>query len=437
MPQTFSAPWLIPEEQEEVIHMLLKYGIIRYSNQRNLPLKKGGFTDVYINLRDARSHPVLIKYISDLYANALRRLRVDAFVEVPDAVSCIAGPIAVETGIPIITIRQQEKKGRVSDAKTIGTVRYGDQVVILDDVITDGASKIVPAQICQRNGLDVRALLVLVDRQQGWPEHLHQAGIQLPVWPAMTLHDVRRYLIDTKGIMERCNESLEEANPIIVALDGKDWETVLPIADELRTSGCILKVNDLLLNKGAEWILPNLQVYGRIMADFKGHDIPNTLKNMSRHFLKHPPWAVTIQASGGEAMIRQVVETFEGTPTKVLAVTVLTSIDEATCSEVYHRKPLSEVKTLAAIANRAGAHGFVCSPQEVGTLSKLYPGKTFVTPGVRSPGAKLDDQSRVDTPRGSMDNGATNLVMGRQVLGAQDPVAEVHRVLKDELEILF
>jgi orotidine-5'-phosphate decarboxylase len=135
-------------------------------------------------------------------------------------------------------------------------------------------------------------------------------------------------------------------------------------------------------------------------------------------------------------MVQAAVDTLKGTPTKVLAVTVLTSIKDG-CEEVYNRLPMDEVLALAAIANRAGAHGFVCSPEEVGELSKLYPGKEFVTPGLRSPGKEKHDQLRTDTPKGAKDNGATKFVMGRQIFEATDPVAEVMRILTEELEIVF
>jgi orotidine-5'-phosphate decarboxylase len=204
-------------------------------------------------------------------------------------------------------------------------------------------------------GFNVRTLVVLVDRQQGWARKFQEAGIPLPVWPGMTLHDVRRILVRDLGLMERCDSRREDGNPIIIALDGKPWEEILPLVDQLSTTGCIFKVNDLMFDRGIDWILPNLSVYGRVMADLKGHDIGATLKNIAKHFLKCPPWAVTVHASGGGEMIRAVVDTLRGTPTKVLAVTVLTSIDPATCEEIYSRLPPEEVKILAAIAAREGA----------------------------------------------------------------------------------
>ncbi|MEK7180718.1 MAG: orotidine-5'-phosphate decarboxylase [Patescibacteria group bacterium] len=427
-------PWLDPDEQGAVVQALVGHGLIKWSNQRNLPLKSGGFTDVYINLRDARNHPPMIGLISDLYASALRRLHVDRFLEIPDSVSCFAGTISQMTGMPYITVREAPKVGRVAKAQTIGSALPGTRAAIIDDVITDGASKVIPYQVAVGMGLDVRSLVVLVDRQQGWQKHLADLGIDLEVWPGMTLHDVRRLLI-TSGLMERCDPNLEARNPIIVALDGKSWEEILPIIDPLRTTGCIFKVNDLLIAEGSDRLLPNLMTYGRVMADVKGHDIPNTLENISRKLRKCPPWAITVHASGGQEMIAKTVKIFEGTATKVLAVTVLTSIDQTTCEEIYRRMPIDQVMALAEIANRAGAHGIVCSPEETQALKAKYPNATIVNPGIRSEGTSADDQKRISTPGGAMASGASNLVMGRQILNAPDPVAEVMRVLNQELNI--
>ena len=427
--------WLCPGEQEEAIAMAIKGRSLTWDNARKLPLKKGGTTDIYENLRLTRSKPEMMRYFGELCANPFRRLRVDRIVEVPEAVSPLAGYISAITDIPLITIREEVKEGRVVKGKVVGDLNPGDRVAIFDNVITDGASKI-PALTTLRSAVaEIVAMVVLVDRQQGWKKKLTEAGFgDVSVWPGFYLHDVRKYLVNN-GLMQRCEPDKEDKNPIIVALDGKTWEEILPIVDQLRTSGCILKVNDLLVDQGIAHLLPDLSVYGRVMADLKGHDIPNTVGNICRRLRACPPWAVTVHASGGGEMVKAAKKELEGTPTKVLAVTVLTSINLETCGKVYNSSPNEEVLALAKIANLAGTDGFVCSPQEVAELKSLYPHKTFVVAGIRSEGAEKGDQQRIGTPKGTVDAGADHLVMGRQVLGAPDPVAEVNRVLAEELGI--
>lgn len=428
--------WLDPSERQELVARLLEHQLVKFSNERVLPLKSGGKTDVYINLRDARNEPRAIGLITKAFENPLRRLSPDRFIEVPDSVSCFAGPLSITMGIKYITIREKPKEGRVAKATAIGSAPFGSTAVIIDDVITDGESKIVPFFEAKSMGLRVNNLVVLVDRQQGWKNKFAERGVNLSVWPGMTLHDVRKLLVSSFGIMQRCNPEVEEKNPIIVALDGKSWEETLSIIDPLRPSGCILKVNDLLFNQGIANLISDLQVYGRVMADLKCHDIPNTVKNTCEWLRQSPPWAVTVHASGASKMVKAAVDTLAGTPTKVLAITVLTSIDPETCEEIYQRRPLDEVKLLAKMAAEAGAHGFVCSPEEARELKRMYPNKMIVTPGIRSEAMLKDDQARIATPRGAKDNGSDYLVMGRQILNAKDPVTEVKRVMTEELVIV-
>ena len=425
--------WLTPGEQEEAIAGLWAAGLLKCDNGHKLPLKSGGTTDIYVNLRMMRNDPEVMVYLSRLFANPLQRLRVDRIVEVPEAVSPLAGVISANENLPMVTVREAAKQGRVAGGQLIGEVKAGERVAIIDDVITDGESKLAALEAMFKVRADVAALVVLVDRQQGWKANLQAKGFgNIPVWPAMTLHDIRRDLIRSR-LMQRCDPAVEEANPIIVALDGRSWEGVLPLLDSLRTSGCIWKVNDLMLQKGLEGILPNLSVYGRVMVDLKGHDIPNTVSNICRHLRKCPPWAVTVHASGWSEMIGAAVTSLAGTGTKVLAVTVLTSLDASGCKDVYNRQPVDQVMHLAKIAFEAGVDGFVCSPEEVGILSSMAWGRKmlFVTPGIRSSGVASGDQQRIGTPKAAMEAGATHLVIGRQILEAADPVAEVVRIRQE------
>lgn len=189
-------PWLDFAEQREVVWKFVHYGLIIFSKACDLPLKSGRMTDIYINLRDARNNPEAINFIAGLYARPLRRLGIQRFIEVPDSVSCVAGPLAIETGLPYITIRKDAKPGRVSHARMIGNPEYGEEVAILDDVVTDGASKIEPYRECVRAGLHVKALVVLVDREEGWKERFAREGIELNVWAGIALCDVRRILTE-------------------------------------------------------------------------------------------------------------------------------------------------------------------------------------------------------------------------------------------------
>jgi orotidine-5'-phosphate decarboxylase len=429
--------WIPRELQPQVVRFLLRYGLLKFDNARRLPLKKGGFTDVYINLRDARNHAASLAYLAKLYAAPLRQLGVSRFVEVPAAVSCFAGPLAIETGIPYLTIRDVAKTGRVGDAESIGQAQFGEDVVTIDDVITDGKSKIDPHYKVLALGLNHLGIVVLVNRQQGWPEHLRSVGIELPVYAGMTLHDVRRCLIQDLGVMQRCDPKVEEENNIILALDGKDWDELLPTLDELRTSGVILKVNDLMFDEGFRHLLPELSVYGRVMVDIKNHDIKQTVINTCKRLVPHNPWAVTVHASGDIEMVATACATLRGCDTKVLAVSVLTSIGEEGCMRVFGRKPKAQVLRLAKLVRDTGAHGLVCSPEEITLLRSRseFDDMLLVTPGVRSPGAVTHDQLRTDTPAGAIRNGSNYIVVGREVMESAHPIAALAKIRGDIAEL--
>ncbi len=427
--------WLTSGEQNEVIGHLFTYELINADNARSLPLKMGGTTDIYANLRLMRSKPSAIEYLAQLYANPLKRLRVNRFIEVPEAVSPLAGHLSVITNIPVATFREAEKTGRVTKGHFVGDIRPGDRVAIVDDVVTDGASKLPVLHALRAMGVEVAAIVVLVDRQQGWKKKLAEAGFNnVPVWAGMTLHDVRKYLI-RNGLMRRCDPEVEKKNPLIIALDGKPWEDVLPIVDQLRTTGCIFKANDLMLENAAGRMVTDLSVYGRVMVDLKHADISNTIKNFTGRYRDALPWAVTVHASGGHKMLQEAIRQFEGTGTLVLAITLLTSIDEGECEDMYGRKPLSQVRKFAEIVVAAGGNGFVCSAAEIGMIRATYQDATIVVPGLRSPDKEKQDQERVGTFAAAKEAGANYFVGGRQFLQNPDPPTEVRRVLKEELGV--
>ncbi|HBI25696.1 MAG: Orotidine 5'-phosphate decarboxylase [Candidatus Wolfebacteria bacterium GW2011_GWC2_39_22] len=426
--------FLDPSEQEQLVAALVYYEMLKMDNTRMLPLASGGKTDIYVSIRESRNHAEAVAFLSDRYAMAMRRLKVNGIADVPLAVSNLSGSIQERLGIPAITIREQAKQGRATQGLIIGTTKPGEIIGLYDDVITDGESKVVPYRALTAKGL-LPYLIVMVDRQQGWREKFAKLGIAMPVWAGTDLHTVRRHAIQTFGLMERCDPEMEQKNPFIVALDGMPWEKAQPLMDILRPTGAIFKMNNLLHNQERSHLVRDVHTYGRSMIDFKASDTPDTIYNTCMEYRKDPPWAVTVHANAGGEAVRAAVRAFEGTPTKVLVITALTSVTNDECKTIYHRIRSTEVKILAEIGIIAGCHGFVCSGNEVKELSKSYPGKEFVVPGTRSLGAEVHDQKNVVSHKDALANGATKLVAGRQFTKAPDPIVELKRVMTDELNI--
>jgi orotidine-5'-phosphate decarboxylase len=158
-----------------------------------------------------------------------------------------------------------------------------------------------------------------------------------------------------------------------------------------------------------------------IFLDLKLHDIPNTVAKAVQAINALEPAIITIHASGGRAMMEDA-KAAAGANTKVVAVTVLTSLDNTDLEEVGLRDGAhGQALRLAHLARRSGLDGIVCSGAEVGAIRDAWPEGFLVVPGVRPAGGVLGDQKRAVTPREALDSGASILVIGRPITQAQDP----------------
>lgn len=172
----------------------------------------------------------------------------------------------------------------------------------------------------------------------------------------------------------------------------------------------------------------------KVFLDLKLHDIPRTVERAVRSIGALGVDLTTIHSCGGAAMIRAAADAaaeFGAAAPKILAVTVLTSLDAEDLKDigVSGRSPEEQVRAAARLAVASGADGLVCSPREVGALSRsLRSGTVLVTPGVRPAGSAAGDQKRIATPADAVRSGATHLVVGRPVLGAPDPAAAARAI---------
>jgi len=165
-----------------------------------------------------------------------------------------------------------------------------------------------------------------------------------------------------------------------------------------------------------------------IFLDLKLHDIPATVAGAVRAVLPLAPRFLTLHAAGGTAMIaaaRQAAESAGAARPLLLAVTVLTSLDDAALAATgVPDGAARQVERLARLALAAGADGLVCSPHEVGLLrAALGPAPVLVVPGIRPEGAARGDQARTMTPAQAVTAGADWIVVGRPITGAADPAA--------------
>ena len=217
----------------------------------------------------------------------------------------------------------------------------------------------------------------------------------------------------------------QDKAPIAVALDAPDVETAARWAQAVTPYVSVVKVGLELFCRTGPSVVETVRggTGVGLFLDLKLHDIPNTVAGAARSVARLKPKYLTVHASGGADMVRAAVEA--APDVTIAAVTVLTSLDEASLEQIGLAGPASDaVRRLAALAVGAGAGALVCSPQEVALVrAEVGPGVVLITPGVRPAGSDAQDQARVSTPEQALKDGADLLVIGRPITGAADPGA--------------
>jgi orotidine-5'-phosphate decarboxylase len=211
----------------------------------------------------------------------------------------------------------------------------------------------------------------------------------------------------------------------IVALDFPDAERAMTLVQTLDERCRFYKVGSELFTASGADIIQWLRDTGcDVFLDLKFHDIPNTVAGAMRNVSRMGVRLATVHASGGSKMMAAAVEA-AGDTCGVLAVTILTSLDDAQLGEAWGRDRVdveNEVLRLAELARTAGCHGIVCSGQEAEAVYKRHGSALkLLVPGIRLPGDAAGDQARIVTPGDALRAGASYLVLGRSVTAATNP----------------
>lgn len=220
---------------------------------------------------------------------------------------------------------------------------------------------------------------------------------------------------------------------IIVAVDTSDSAAALKLAKQLDSQLCRLKVGKESFVACGPRLIENLHGLGfEVFLDLKFHDIPNTVAAACKAAATMGVWMVNVHASGGTAMLLAAREAMSasGSNTKLIAVTVLTSLTKPALNEVGVMGEVDEqVLRLAQLTSHCGLDGVVCSAREAAMLRReIKSAFLLVTPGIRLPTTAKDDQARVVTPQDAMCAGADYLVIGRPITAAADPRAVLEEI---------
>jgi orotidine-5'-phosphate decarboxylase len=217
---------------------------------------------------------------------------------------------------------------------------------------------------------------------------------------------------------------------LIVALDTPDLPSAAALLKKLKGLPVVYKVGSSLFTLAGPAAVDMVHKYGgRVFLDLKFHDIPNTVRNAVESAARLGVYSVSLHLSGGAEMLRAAA----GVKKRPLlwGITVLTSFDERTFAGTGFGQTIEKtIFKLAAIGEKSGADGLVCSPREAASVKKRFgAGFSVITPGIRFESGG-DDQKRSMTPAQASAAGADFIVVGRPVLKAPDPAAAVAEILE-------
>lgn len=224
---------------------------------------------------------------------------------------------------------------------------------------------------------------------------------------------------------------------VIIALDFPSPQTAHAFVERLPLRSCRLKVGKELFVRGGPQFVTQLVDQGwDVFLDLKFHDIPNTVAAACRAAADLGVWMLNVHALGGSAMLsaaRDAIDQGVGAKPLLSAVTILTSHDALSLRAIgLNDSPAQAVNRLAQLSANAGLDGVVCSAQEAPALRAQFgPAFRLVTPGIRPAGAAADDQQRIVTPALALQAGASDLVIGRPITRADDPVAALQSIYSE------
>ena len=232
--------------------------------------------------------------------------------------------------------------------------------------------------------------------------------------------------------------AFDPGNRLIAALDVEDRARADALVERLAGAADWLKIGlELFIGCGPDVVRDHAAAGRRIMLDLKLHDIPATVGRATARAAELGAGLLTIHAGGGRAMIEAAAEAArrggEAGRLRILAVTVLTSMDERDLAEVGAAGPVEElVVRRARLAADAGADGVVASPLEAAAIrAATPPGFLVVTPGVRGAGQPAGDQKRVMSAGEARAAGADLVVVGRPLRDAPDPAAAARAIVAE------
>ena len=222
--------------------------------------------------------------------------------------------------------------------------------------------------------------------------------------------------------------------PIFVAIDTPDHELALKIASEVKNFALGIKVGPVYFSKNSIDTISKFSTMGlKIFVDNKIHDLGSTLEKSLIGISSHPIDYYTVHIANGLKTLRLAKKTVKSfsRPIKLLGISVITSHDDKTLSEIGIKNKMEEqIKQLASLGQEAELDGIVCDAKNIRNVKKMFKGEIFV-PGIRLDKNKMNDQnpSRSLTPKEALNEGASYLVCGREVTEEGNPSENIKKIV--------
>ncbi len=210
------------------------------------------------------------------------------------------------------------------------------------------------------------------------------------------------------------------SNSIIVAIDEFENVRFDEILSQLNPKKCMIKIGSVTFNAiGRDSVMKAAELGFDIFLDLKLHDIPNTVKKSIEGLISLPIKMMTVHISGGKKMLEQSISISNKTDIKIFGVTVLTSLTNSDTELIYKSSIEDQVIEMIKLAEESKIDGIVCSPHEL-SLVKAHSSLLTITPGIRLPESKIDDQARAMSPKQAIKNGSDYIVIGRPITASKN-----------------
>ena len=443
--------------KEQFVLELQRIGAIKFGS---FTLKSGLVSPFYFDLRDIISYPKLLDGVSDLLVEKIKDMNFDVITGIPYTALPIASLVAAKLNKPLIYMRKEEK-AYGTGKKVIGKFKKGAKCLVIDDLITTGASKIETAEAYEKEGVIIKDFVVVIDRSANGTEELAKQGYNLHSLinlnkivellqnkNLISNEKVKKVKEFTASISKPEEKKKEISNPLtkkllakikakrsnlILSLDVTSQKEFFEILDEVGSEIVMLKTHVDILDDYDETFVPKLQEYARkydflIFEDRKFADIGNTVrKQFHSGIYKIADWAeyVTVHMVAGESILKGLFDGIGGRSSFILA---RMSSKSNLINETYSRKCFE-----IARRNPMLVSGFIGHGRDVEDIkrykAKFPSGMLLLMPGVKLEKGSDSMGQQYITVEEAVQGGADCIIVGRGIYGNENPgkIAKIYR----------